>query len=110
MERFSMKAVASLLGGLVVATSLVACGSKSKASSAPAPTAAPTTTTVAGAAARPDVPPNGGGNRVTGTVKSIDNGTVTLSDGTSFTLAPAVRVVRMQTISASDLQKGQYVA
>ena len=122
-----MRFLVGLVAFGVMAAS-VACGgsgdnkSSSSSSAAAAATSAPvlaaTTTTTAGtpsvqaaSSATPSASP--GANpaaRTTGTVQSVANGIVTLSDGTKFMLAANARVIKTQAIKASDLQKGQFVA
>jgi hypothetical protein len=50
------------------------------------------------------------GNRVSGTVQSVDGRTVTLADGTRFEVGERASVIRTQTGGIADLQPGQYAA
>ncbi len=50
------------------------------------------------------------GTQVTGTVDSIDDGTLWLEDGTALPLAETVRVTQMRAATPADLTPGQLVA
>jgi hypothetical protein len=50
------------------------------------------------------------GNRVNGTVQSVDGSKVTLQDGTSFTMDGATRVSRPVAVALGDLHSGDVVA
>jgi hypothetical protein len=50
------------------------------------------------------------GERLAGTVASVDGTTVTLTDGSSFSLTDATRVAIARSIAATDLEPGQFVA
>ena len=99
---------------LAVPTVLFASACNSTPAPTPSATASPTATAAVaaatgstGAAATPTRPP---AVRVNGTVQTIASGKVTMSDGTSFTLAATSRVVRQTVGTAADLKKGQFVA
>jgi hypothetical protein len=72
----------------------------------PPPTA--TVATTPQAQAQAPAPP--AGDRVEGAVQTVANDQVTLADGKNFKLASTTRIIRRQTITATDLQPGQFVA
>ena len=76
------------------------------ATSAPAAAAPQAASPVAGAAS----PAANPAERDDGTIQSVDNGMVTLSDGKTFSVASKTRVIRTESITAGDLKTGDYVA
>jgi hypothetical protein len=50
------------------------------------------------------------GERVVGTVEGVAGNTVTLTDGSSFSITDATRVAVAHSITAADLEPGQFVA
>src|SRR5438046_3604795 len=74
------------------------------------PTVAPPPLATVAAAVLSGAPGGSSQPRVNGTVQTASAGQVTLSDGTSFQLAPNARIARLQTIESTDLKAGQFVA
>jgi hypothetical protein len=95
-----MRHLTYLVGAAMVAVALVGCAAASM--SPAAPTQAP--------AASPAIQAPSNGQRVSGAVASVNQGTVTLASGQSFTTTAQTRVTRLQPITAADLQANQYVA
>ncbi|MBI4321715.1 MAG: hypothetical protein HY675_24745 [Chloroflexi bacterium] len=87
------------IGVLIVLALLAAC-------TAAAPTPVPTKAPPASAGTKP----TSNAVRVSGSVKSVGPGTVTLADGTSFATTPQTRVTRLSPITPADLKAGAYVA
>ena len=84
------------IGLLVVAIVVAGCGS-----AGPSLLPRPATATVATAAR---------GQRLSGLVQSISNGTIKLDDGTSFTVNSDTRLTRVVQATLADLRVGDYVA
>src|SRR5581483_2778405 len=115
------------LASAAFALAAIACGgsdhktaSSQPGAAAPTQAAAPTAT-AAPTAVAPSLaqlasgalagaPGGSSAPRTNGVVQSLADGKLTLQDGTSFTLAPNVRISHLTPIKASDLQKGQFVA
>lgn len=95
-----MRSVPAWIGIACVAFVTAACGTAAKS-----PAAAPPAHR-----AQPAQPPATARQRLNGTVKAASGGTVTLTDGHSFTLAPKAHVIRLVPIQATDLKVGDYVA
>jgi hypothetical protein len=100
---------------------LAACGSQAgtasrPASSNPSPIATLATpvvasaTTAAAASGAPGTPATNPLSWVAGTVTSVSDGKVTVSDGSSFTIDPQRSVSRLTPATMADLQPGSVVA
>ncbi len=89
-----------VLVGLAIV--LAACAPAAALVPTPSPTLAPSPVASAQTGSTP--------TRVSGSVKSIAAGKITLADGTSFATTPQTRVSRLETITPADLKPGLYVA
>lgn len=74
----------------------------------PAPTATPVPASSPAAAAA--TPPTNPAERDDGTIQAVANGTITLSDGKTFSVVSKTRIIRTESIKAGDLKTGDYVA
>jgi hypothetical protein len=112
MSRFVWLAAAAVSALLVAgcgagAAKPLGSSASSPAAAVNAPATIAATATVAAQVATPATNPAA---RETGPVKSIDGSTVTLQDGTTFTLNPQTNITRRVTGVPTDVQKGRYVA
>ena len=105
-----------VLQTIALTTAAIVAAGCAQASS-PAPTAtvppAPTATPVPAsspAAAAAATPPTNPAERDDGTIQAVANGTITLSDGKTFSVVSKTRIIRTEAIKAGDLKSGDYVA
>lgn len=93
--------------GLLLALLILSGGACGRA--APAPPVEPPTQ-AAPTATQPPVAAEPAPERIEGIVRRFDGGVVTLDNGTSFSVPPESRVLRLIPTSLAELQPGQYVA
>jgi Domain of unknown function (DUF5666) len=108
--RFLLVAIAITLAFVGAACSSDDNKSSNGGAAAASPTAAPPPLATIAAAALSGAPGGSSQPRVNGNVQTASAGQVTLSDGTTFQLAPNARIARLQTIKSTDLKTGQFVA
>jgi hypothetical protein len=97
---------------VILAIIAAGCAPSASPTQAPAPTAVPPQ--VQGTTPQPaptsSGEPTSSGQRVNGTVKSVSSGKITLTDGTTLTLAPDTQIITVQPATSADLQPNLYVA
>jgi len=102
-----MNRMISVVATTVVALSLAACAAAAPPTPVPTPTVAATATAAAAPAANGAAP---AGTRMNGVVQSVTGSSVTLANGTSFTISSNTRFLHAVDVGVSDLQSGDLVA
>ena len=97
-RQFPSVAVLAMVAALI----MTGCARPAAAVQPSVPTAEPTR--------GPGSQPTSSGERISGTVQTVDSGKITLTDGKTLTLAPDTQIIRIQLATSADLQPGGYVA
>jgi hypothetical protein len=77
------------------------------ATATPAPSSA---VQAAGTSSPATAPTTNPAQRINGTIQSVSDGKVTLTDGKSYTVDDKTRIIRIESAKPSDLATGDYVA
>lgn len=108
-RRRALQTIALTTAAIVAAGCAQASSPAPTATVPPAPTATPVPASSPAAAAAA-TPPTNPAERDDGTIQGVANGTITLSDGKTFSVVSKTRIIRTESIKAGDLKTGDYVA